>query len=127
VTGARTPIRSFFAPAAVSLQQVLPFAAVQEGKRREATIGQRINWVAACCTPSWLTFMCVGRPRALRLEEAEGGSGVASEWTSVHGGEATESGIWQSSTMKKRRMKMNKHKLKKRRKDLKHNTKLSRA
>ena len=35
--------------------------------------------------------------------------------------------IWQSSTMKKRRAKMNKHKIKKRKKDLKMNTKSSRA
>ena len=35
--------------------------------------------------------------------------------------------IWQSSTMKKRRMKMNKHKLKKRKKSLRMNTKISRS
>lgn len=35
--------------------------------------------------------------------------------------------IWLSSTMKKRRMKMNKHKLKKRKKSLKMNTKVSRG
>jgi branched-subunit amino acid permease len=35
--------------------------------------------------------------------------------------------IWLSSTIKKRRMKMNKHKLKKRKKSLKMNTKVSRA
>ena len=35
--------------------------------------------------------------------------------------------IWLSSTVKKRRMKMNKHKLKKRKKSLKMNTKVSRA
>lgn len=50
---------------------------------------------------------------------------------SSHRGEAehllSDSAIWQSSTMKKRRMKMNKHKLKKRRKDLKMNTKASRG
>jgi hypothetical protein len=34
--------------------------------------------------------------------------------------------IWLSSTVKKRRMKMNKHKLKKRKKDLRMNTKVSR-
>ena len=35
--------------------------------------------------------------------------------------------IWLSSTMKKRRMKMNKHKLKKRMKDMRANTKVSRG
>ena len=40
--------------------------------------------------------------------------------------ENTRNSIWLSSTVKKRRMKMNKHKLKKRRKALKMNTKASR-
>lgn len=40
---------------------------------------------------------------------------------------STSDAIWLSSTMKKRRMKMNKHKLKKRKKSLKMNTKVSRA
>jgi len=35
--------------------------------------------------------------------------------------------LWQSSTVKKRKMKMNKHKLKKRRKLLRMNTKVSRG
>jgi Mitochondrial domain of unknown function (DUF1713) len=40
---------------------------------------------------------------------------------------STSDAIWLSSTMKKRRMKMNKHKLKKRKNSLKMNTKVSRA
>ena len=41
--------------------------------------------------------------------------------------EVNQDAIWLSSTMKKRRMKMNKHKLKKRRKLLRMNTKQSRT
>jgi len=41
--------------------------------------------------------------------------------------EECSSAVWQSSTVKKRAMKMNKHKLKKRRKLLRMNTKQSRG
>jgi hypothetical protein len=41
--------------------------------------------------------------------------------------EKSSENLWLSSTMKKRRMKMNKHKLKKRRKKLRYNTKSSRG
>lgn len=72
-------------------------------------------------------FATTLKPRLLYEDSDSYCTNVVSSYDSLDDNLVADSHLWLSSTVKKRRMKMNKHKLKKRRKALKMNTKQSRA
>ena len=70
--------------------------------------------------------LCAAAPAAAAAPVTGSASAAAAAAAAASAGIAS-SAVWLSSTVKKRKMAMNKHKLKKRRKGLRMNTKVSRG